>query len=165
MAKGSERKVGQTNRIVDALVSAGAAKAVRLAGYPGKGTTSSTVRVYIRLDDLSEYYEVSTEDIVHQHDPEDPLLPSALFLKSDAKLVRIARTSATEAGSLLSGAICSSYLLNQPIPGEQLRVVEPSKTSSHADCIPTRPPCRSPSMEPDCHSGRVVTIGTSCRES
>ena len=98
------------NPIIEKLTAAKANKTVVLAGYAGQGSSPGTIRVYGSIEDLSSSSEIAIKDIVHQHDPEDPLSPSHFFLNPEAEAVHRSDSKIAASASFFGGAISAAHL-------------------------------------------------------
>ena len=95
-----------THSIVEKL---GDALAIKLMGYFGS-TIDGVVKVYLSLDDLSEYYEIREGDILHVEEAPSDELPyggSAIWVKPDARVERCVRQRTSTEARFLSGEIAA----------------------------------------------------------
>ena len=92
--------------LVEKLTSGSDGPASKLLGYFGS-TVDGVVRVYLSLDDLSVYYEISEDDIVHVEDASTDELPnggSAIWVKASARVERcVSERTSVEACYLAGG--------------------------------------------------------------
>jgi hypothetical protein len=95
-----------THSVIEKL---GDALAVKLMGYFGS-TIDSVVKVYLSLDDLSEFYAIREDDILHVEEAPEDELPyggSAIWVKPDAHVERCVRQRTSTEARFLSGEIAA----------------------------------------------------------
>lgn len=95
-----------------AKLTSGAAEAgaTRLLGYFGS-TSAGVVKVYPNLDDLTVYYEIGEDDILHVEEASAEELPhggSAIWVKSNAQVERCVTQRMSMEARFLTGGIAAS---------------------------------------------------------
>jgi hypothetical protein len=104
--------------LVEKLTSGvGDAGASKVLGYFGT-TVDGVVKVYPNLDDLSVYYEIREDDIIHVEEAPAEELPhggSAIWVKSDARVERCVTARTSVEARFLSGRIAAKMAKGAPV--------------------------------------------------
>jgi hypothetical protein len=90
--------------------AAGAQGAIKLLGYFGGSAGEGTVRIHPSLDDLSVYFEVREDDILHVEDADPSECPhggSAIWVKGNAQVQRTVTRGTTTQARFLAGGIAA----------------------------------------------------------
>ena len=115
------------HRLVDKLTGESDEAASKLLGYFGS-TVDGVVKVYLDLDDLSVYYAIREDDIVHVEDASTDELPhggSAIWVKANARVERcVSQRTSVEARYLAGGV--SARMAKGPAVSSQAFARQPA---------------------------------------
>ena len=104
--------------LVSKLTGEADGAATKLLGYFGS-TVDGLVRVYPSLEDLSVYYAIREDDIVHTEDASTEELPhggSAIWIKAGAQVERCVNQRTTVEARFLAGDVAARMAKGPAVP-------------------------------------------------